>query len=44
MPPHHLLQQWSGDAGWHGPAIVRYTMEWVRALLTEQARVARGEP
>ena len=44
MPPPHLLQQWSGDAGWHGPAIAAYTMEWVRAQLTEQARIARGEP
>ena len=43
MPPPDLLQQWCDEAACYDLVMVRRTMDWVRALLTEQAGIARGE-
>ena len=44
MPPPDLLQQWCDEAACYDLVMVRSTMEWVRDRLTEQARIARGQP
>ena len=43
MPPQELITQWEEEEGFTFSEVVRRAMDWVRALLTEQARIARGE-
>ena len=43
MPPQEFIEQWCDEAACYDLVMVRRTMDWVRALLTEQAGIARGE-
>lgn len=42
MPPQEFIDQWCREYGDMDYTKVRRTMDWLRALLTEQARIARG--
>ena len=43
MPPQQIIDQWCREYGDMDYTKVRRTMDCLRALLTEQARIARGD-
>lgn len=43
VPPEEFVEQWANEPSASMASMTARTMEWVCALLTEQARIARGE-
>ena len=43
VPPEEFVEQWANEPSASMASMTARTMEWVCSLLTEQARIARGE-